>query len=452
MKEVTTYQNKTVIVLGMARSGISAAKLLHRLGAKVLMNDLNEVDENIVQSLTESGIDVVTGYHPVEWIDDNIDYLFKSPGIPYENEMVSAALKRHIPVLTDVELAYEVSEAPIIGITGTNGKTTTTMMIGDLLNEEDPHHAKLAGNIGIPACDVAEEVSSNQVIVMELSSFQLMGVSQFRPKIAVLLNIYEAHLDYHHTREAYKQAKWNIQKNMTSDDYLVINVNEVEWQELAKETKASVIPFATGKRLEKGAYEYEGHLYYDGQYIMDCSELGVPGSHNVENALAAIAVACLNQVPIDQIREGLMNFSGAQHRLQYIGEYNQVKYYNDSKATNILATQKALSGFDHQHLILIAGGLDRGNSFDAIIPDLKGLKGIVLMGETKEKMALAAKAAKVPVIQLVDNMDQAVQQAISLAEPGDSILLSPANASWDQYKTFEQRGDHFVNAVHQQNQ
>ena len=379
MKKITTYQNKNVIVLGIARSGIAAAKVLHQLGAHVLMNDLNTIDESTVQPLIDMGIEVVMGSHPVERVDDSIDYLFKSPGIPYENVMVSAALERHIPVLTDIELAYEISEAPIVGITGSNGKTTTTMMIGDLLNAVQPHHAELAGNIGIPSCEVAKKMTSDQVMVMELSSFQLMGTQQFHPHIAVIVNIYEAHLDYHQTREAYIQAKWNIQRNMTADDYLVINFDKEEWRALAQQTKATVIPFATGQKLAKGAYEYEGRLYYNGEYVMDSSELGVPGSHNVENALAAIAVAAINGIPFGDIRRVLMHFTGAKHRLQYTGEFHQIKYYNDTKATNILATQKALSGFDNSHLVLIAGGLDRGNSFDSLVPDLKGIKGIVLL-------------------------------------------------------------------------
>lgn len=447
MKNITKYEGKKVIVLGLARSGISAAKLLTQLGAFVIINDKNEAADDVIDELTNLGIEVITGYHPVEIVNEEIAYLFKSPGIPYENEMVQAALQQKIPVLTDVELAGEVSEAPIIGITGTNGKTTTTMMINDLLNQHRHNSARLAGNIGIPAADVAKDVTADQTIVMELSSFQLMGVETFKPKIAVIVNIYEAHLDYHHTREAYKQAKWKIQQKMTKDDYLVMNFNELEWEEMAATTNATVVPFATNRVLENGAYELNGRLYFQEEYIMEASELGVPGSHNIENALAAIAVARLEGIPAEEIRTALSRFTGARHRLEYIGEYQQVKYYNDSKATNILATQKALSGFDNQKLVLIAGGLDRGNEFDELVPDMKGLKAIVLMGETKHKLAKAAEKAQIPTICLVENMDEAVAKAIELADSGDSILLSPANASWDQYKTFEERGEHFEKAV-----
>lgn len=447
MKQITQYEGKRVIVLGLARTGISTAKLLKQLGADVIINDQKQADEAVQSELENLGITVISGYHPLEMVTSDIAFLFKSPGIPYENEMVASAIKQQIPVLTDVELAWEVSEAPIIGITGTNGKTTTTMMIEAIFNYHQSQHALLAGNIGIPSADVARVAKPSQEIVMELSSFQLMGIENFTPEIAVIVNIYEAHLDYHHTREAYQEAKWKIQQNMTAANHLVMNFNEVEWQELAKTTKATVVPFSTKEVVKDGAYLLDQRLYFKDEFIMEASELGVPGEHNIENALAAIATARLKGIPRDEIRTVLSRFSGARHRLEYVGEYQQVKYYNDSKATNILATQKALSGFDNQHLILIAGGLDRGNAFTDLVPDLKGLKALVLMGENKEKIQSAAIQAGIDNIIMVETMAEAVKQAIALAEAQDSILLSPASASWDQYKTFEERGEDFVSAL-----
>ncbi|WP_430602192.1 UDP-N-acetylmuramoylalanine-D-glutamate ligase [Enterococcus sp. DIV0724b] len=450
MKKITEYENKKVLVLGLAKSGVSAAKLLHELGALVTVNDFKQFDQNPeAQDLLTLGIRVVTGGHPIELLDEDFSLIVKNPGIPYTNPLVEKALSMNLPVLTEVELAYQIAECPIIGITGTNGKTTTTTMIGLLLNEDRTSGtARLAGNIGYPASEVAEEAASTDDIVMELSSFQLMGIETFRPKIAVITNIYEAHLDYHGSREEYVKAKWAIQKNMQESDFLVLNWNQQEIQELSKTTKAAIIPFSTKEKVQ-GAYLLDGKIYYKDEYIMLATELGVPGHHNVENALAAISVAKLKDISNDVIRQTLMIFTGVPHRTQYVGEVFGRKFYNDSKATNILATEMALSGFDHSSLILLAGGLDRGNSFDELVPSLKEIKAIILFGETKDKLHKAAVEAGIQTIRLTENVQSAVRDAYDFSEKNDTILLSPACASWDQYPNFELRGEAFINAMHQ---
>lgn len=450
MKKITDYENKKVLVLGLAKSGVSAAKLLHELGAFVTVNDFKQFDQNPeAQDLLTLGIRVVTGGHPIELLDEDFSLIVKNPGIPYTNPLVEKAISLNLPVLTEVELAYQIAECPIIGITGTNGKTTTTTMIGLLLNADRlAGTARLAGNIGYPASEVAEEAIIADDIIMELSSFQLMGIKTFRPQIAVITNIYEAHLDYHGSREEYVKAKWAIQENMQENDYIVLNWNQEELQELSKTTKAAIIPFSTKEKVT-GAYLADGQLYYKDEAIMKADELGVPGSHNIENALAAIAVAKLKGVSNEVIRQTLMIFTGVPHRTQYVGELAGRKFYNDSKATNILATEMALSGFDHSSLILLAGGLDRGNSFDELVPSLKGLKAIVLFGETKDKLHKAAIAAGIQTIQLTENVQTAVSEAYDFSEKDDTILLSPACASWDQYPNFELRGEAFIQAMHQ---
>ncbi len=450
MKKITDYENKKVLVLGLAKSGVSAAKLLHELGAFVTVNDFKQFDQNPeAQDLLTLGIRVVTGGHPIELLDEDFSLIVKNPGIPYTNPLVEKAISLNLPVLTEVELAYQIAECPIIGITGTNGKTTTTTMIGLLLNADRlAGTARLAGNIGYPASEVAEEASIADDIIMELSSFQLMGIKTFRPQIAVITNIYEAHLDYHGSREEYVKAKWAIQENMQENDYIVLNWNQEELQELSKTTKAAIIPFSTKEKVT-GAYLADGQLYYKDEAIMKADELGVPGSHNIENALAAIAVAKLKGVSNEVIRQTLMIFTGVPHRTQYVGELAGRKFYNDSKATNILATEMALSGFDHSSLILLAGGLDRGNSFDELVSSLKGLKAIVLFGETKDKLHKSAIAAGIQTIQLTENVQTAVSEAYDFSEKDDTILLSPACASWDQYPNFELRGEAFIQAIHQ---
>ena len=448
MKKIKTYQNKKVLVLGLARSGFSAAKLLHDLGALVTVNDGKPFAENPeAQDLLALGVKVITGSHPIELLDEGFSLVVKNPGIPYSQPLVQKALEKKIPVITEVELAYQISEAPIIGITGTNGKTTTTTMIANVLNAGmEKGQALLSGNIGFPASSVAQTAKPEDRLVMELSSFQLMGIDTLRPKIAVITNIYEAHIDYHGSRPEYVLAKWRLQQRMTADDYLVINWNQPELEALSAKSKAKIIPFSTKEKVA-GAYMLDGMLYYKEEAIMAAEELGVPGAHNIENALAAIAVGKLCNMPNEAIKQALQTFTGVPHRTQYVTTINQVKFFNDSKATNILATEMALGGFDNEKLVLLAGGLDRGNSFDELVPALKGLKAIVVFGETKEKLAAAAQAAGVKTIEMTDNVETAVPVAFSLSAAGDTILLSPANASWDQYPNFEVRGDKFMAAV-----
>ena len=445
MKRIDQFENKKVLVLGLAKSGESAARLLDKLGAIVTVNDGKPFEENpAAQSLLEEGIKVVTGGHPLELLDEDFALMVKNPGIPYSNPMIKKALEKGIPVLTEVELAYLISDAPIIGITGSNGKTTTTTMIGEVLTAAG-QNGLLSGNIGYPASQVAQTATAKDTLVMELSSFQLMGIQEFHPEIAVITNLMPTHIDYHGSFEAYVAAKWNIQSNMTAADYLVLNFNQELAKELATKTNATVIPFSTLEKVD-GAYLEDGLLYFRGEKVMATDEIGVPGSHNVENALATIAVAKLRGVDNEIIKETLSAFGGVKHRLQFVDQINGVKFYNDSKSTNILATQKALSGFDNSKVILIAGGLDRGNEFDELVPDITGLKKMVILGQSAERVKRAADKAGVTYVDATDIAD-ATRKAYELAEEGDVVLLSPANASWDMYANFEVRGDLFIDTV-----
>lgn len=445
MKKITNFENKKVLVLGLAKSGESAARVLNQLGAIVTVNDGKPFDENpAAQDLLAEGIKVVTGGHPLDLLEEDFAVMVKNPGIPYNNPMVERAMVLKIPIITEVELAYLISESPIVGITGTNGKTTTTTLIADILNA-DGKVAKLSGNIGFPASDVASKSTADETLIMELSSFQLMGIEAFQPKIAVITNLFSAHLDYHGSQDNYEAAKWRIQENMTTDDFLVLNFNQAKLRDRATLTSAQVVPFSTTEIVETGAYVSDGKIYFKGDKIMAVAGLSLPGEHNVENALAAICVAKLSGVSNAAITRVLTTFSGVKHRLQYLGQKAQIKFYNDSKATNILATQKALSGFDNHTLWLLAGGLDRGNGFEELSADVADLKGMIVFGETAPKLRALAESLAIPVYDS-KNVATATVLAYSKAEAGDTVLLSPANASWDQYKTFEQRGDLFIDA------
>ncbi|MBN6887064.1 UDP-N-acetylmuramoylalanine--D-glutamate ligase [Cytobacillus horneckiae] len=447
MKKVNRYYHKKILVLGLAKSGVGAAALLHKLGAFVTVNDYKPLSENPeAQSLLEQGITVICGGHPIELLDEGFELIVKNPGIPYHNQMIKEAGERGIPIITEVELAYQISEAPFVAITGTNGKTTTTTLIDEIL-EAGNKAPLIAGNIGKVASVVAQKAAGDNTIVIELSSFQLMGIDEFKPRIAILTNLYDAHLDYHGTVDEYISAKANITRNQTEDDYFIVNADQEEVMKIARSSKAKIIPFSSKRTLEEGGYVKDGWIYFNEEKIMDTKDVVLPGAHNLENILSSVIAAKLLGVANEAIFKVLNSFAGVKHRLQYIGEIHERRFYNDSKATNILATQNALAAFDAP-VVLLAGGLDRGNEFDELIPSFTNVKALVTFGQTAAKLEEAGSQAGIKTIIRVDNVEKAVPVAFQLSAPGDVVLLSPACASWDQYKTFEVRGDIFVEAVH----
>ena len=444
------FEHKRVLVIGLAKSGVAVAKLLLHQGAMVTVNDRIPLEENPdAKSLIEEGIRVLAGSHPVDLLEEHFDFVVKNPGIPYHNCMVEAAMKKGIPVYTEIEIAYQLLEGLIIGITGSNGKTTTTTLASLMLKESFPERQVFAaGNIGIPLSQLAEQSTKEDIYVSELSSFQLMGIDQFKPKIACIVNIFSAHLDYHGTREEYIEAKLQLTKNQTEDEYLVYNADYPELMTLIKgHTKATLVPFSRKSVLDFGACVEGDSICFNGEKVIPVSTIQVPGTQNVENVLAAVAIAKLAGASNEGIQKAVQNFHGVKHRTQFVKEVNKRRFYNDSKATNIIATQTALRSFTNQSVILIAGGLDRGNGFDELVPDLTSVSGIVLYGETKEKLQEAAKLAGVPVIEVVNTLEEATKKAYAISKEDDIILLSPACASWDQFKNFEIRGDEFIQVV-----
>lgn len=450
MKRIKTYEGKRVIVVGLAKSGLNAARLLKKLGAIVTVSDQQPLADNTeAQALeAEGGYTVLTGEQSPSQLDAGFDLMVKNPGIPYDVPLIKAAVDQQLPIISEIELASEVSEAELIAVTGSNGKTTTTTMITKMMNQER-HSGKsaYAGNIGVPASSVAQSLTEDDTLVMEVSSFMLLGTTSFHPHIAVLTNIFANHLDYHKTRANYVKAKMRITANQTADDYFVVNFDSDELVELSQQSQAKVVPFSRLGKTKEGAYVSEGTLYYQDQAIMKASEIKVPGEHNIENALAAIAVAKIEGRSNDAIKHVLTTFGGVRHRTQYVLTSEGRIFYNDSKATDIEATEMALKGFK-QPVVLLAGGLDRGYTFERLVPFFKDhVKGIVLFGETKHLLADAAKAAGITEIHFSENAESGVAEAYQLSAPGDVILLSPANASWDQYPNFEDRGDRFIKAV-----
>lgn len=446
MKKLTNFPYAHALVLGLAKSGTAAARLLLQSGVNVRVNDKQTDEQNeTVCGLKSMGAEVITGSHPISVLD-GIDLIVKNPGIPYENPLLVEAEKRNLPIITEIELAGRMVENAIIGITGSNGKTTTTTLITEMLMKSS-QPVKAAGNIGYVAAEVAQHLKDEEKMVLELSSFQLMGVQTFKPKIAVLLNIFEAHLDYHKTFENYRQAKCKIYANQTEDDFLVYNFDDPVVNKSVLQAKSKKVPFSLNKRLDDGAWVDDSNIYFKSEKIISRDKIVLVGDHNLEDILAAVCAARLSGATNEGIQQVLTTFSGVKHRTQFVDKVNDRLFYNDSKATNILATQKALASFK-QPVILLAGGLDRGNEFDELLPYLKYVKGMVLFGETAGKLEKFARDAEVPFIKRTETMDTAVTVAYNHSAVGDVVLLSPACASWDQYRTFEERGDMFIQAVH----
>ncbi|MFO8069091.1 MAG: UDP-N-acetylmuramoyl-L-alanine--D-glutamate ligase [Alkalibacterium sp.] len=450
MKNATQFKNKNVLVLGLAVSGYNAALLLNRLGAKVTVNDFKDLSQSTeAKDLTDKGIEVISGSHPLDLLEDPIDFIVKNPGIPYTNPLVKKAKDKNILIITEVELAYLISESPIIAITGTNGKTTTTMMIELILNKNRSiGKAYAVGNIGTSASMIAQESSEKDDLVMEVSSFQLMGIERFHPAIAVITNIYSAHLDYHKTRNEYVDAKLAIAKNQSSADYMVYNYDQDELRELVSSTAAAkLVPFSRKNDLDTGVYVKDNIIMYNGESVMSTENVLIPGEHNLENALAAIAVAKLKSVKNEDIINAFQEFKGVEHRMQLVDTIENRRFYNDSKATNSLATIHALEGFTDP-IVLIAGGLNRNESFDDLVPLLQEhVKAIITFGETKHELAEVAKHADIAKIIVADSVSEATITAFENSEAGDVVLLSPACASWDQYTNFEERGNDFIDTV-----
>ncbi|WOV89204.1 UDP-N-acetylmuramoyl-L-alanine--D-glutamate ligase [Sporosarcina oncorhynchi] len=440
------FNGQRVLVLGLAKSGFAAAELLHSLGAVVLVNDASPEDGNEDALILRSkGVEVICGSHPQDLLDREFDLIIKNPGIPYHNNVLQQALQQNIPIWTEIELAYLVSEAPIVAITGSNGKTTTTTLLYHMLNIGGKNPL-IAGNIGTVASSVAEQATENDVIVMEVSSFQLAGIENFRPKIAVWTNLYDAHIDYHGSAEEYAKAKAKIIMNQESDDFFIYNADQAELQPYIGHGRGERVPFSLNGKKQEGISADDELIYWQGEPFVKRSIIKLLGQHNLENILAATASAILLNCDKEAIENVLSSFTGVRHRMQFVKELDNRTFFNDSKATNTLATKSALSSFD-EPVILIAGGLDRGHSFEELRPYMSQVKALLTLGETGNRLVEFAQSCGVPFAKKVTSMEEAVRAAYEVSKEGDQILLSPACASWDQYKSFESRGDAFIEAI-----
>ncbi len=443
-------RNKNILIIGIARSGIGAAKLAYGLGAKVSLYDGKDKEgfNNIIEEYKEFPFEFYFGEFEARYLE-GLDTMILSPGVPVDLWFVEEARKRKIEVIGEIELAYRVCKAPIIAITGTNGKTTTTSLVGEIISLYNKG-TKVVGNIGKPFTNIAAEIEESDVVVAEISSFQLETIQSFAPKISAILNITEDHLNRHKTMENYIDSKTRIAENQSENNYCILNYDDAECIKIAKKIKAEPIWFSTQVKVE-GAYIDNNVLYFSrnnsAEKIISADEITLLGKHNLENILAAIAITRMWEVPAEIIRKGISQFKGVEHRIEFSGTVKGVNYYNDSKATNPDAAIKGVLAMVSP-TILIAGGMDKGSSYTEWINSFRGIiKEMILFGETKYNIEKAARECGFNSVFIVNNLEEAVFMAKDHAQTGDSVLLSPACASWDMFTSFEERGDLFKDLV-----
>jgi UDP-N-acetylmuramoylalanine--D-glutamate ligase len=444
-------KNKRVLVVGLGKSGVSAALYLRKLGARVTVSDTrpSEALSKEIPALLDAGVMVETGGHGVLTFRRQ-DLIVISPGVPLTTPDVQRSISAGVPLIGELELAAQGLRGQVIAITGSNGKTTTTSLVGHIL-EQAALDTKVGGNIGLPVVELVGESTDETWSVLEVSSFQLETIDTFRPHIAAVLNITPDHLDRHGTFENYAAAKTRITENQTADDFLVLNAEDKPSQMVAAKTKAQIYWFSGVRRIKQGAFAHADGVYFlakEGgtpEAIMPLSEIPLRGSHNVENVLAAIAMAKLAGVSTDVIRSAVASFHAVEHRLQFVAKVKGVDYYNDSKATNVDATAKALASFPGGiHIIL--GGKDKGSDYTLLLPLLReravaiytiGAAAGIIAEQIGDKVALSPAGT----------LDAAVAMAYGAAHAGETVLLAPACASFDQFENYEQRGRVFTELV-----
>ncbi|MDD7403009.1 MAG: UDP-N-acetylmuramoyl-L-alanine--D-glutamate ligase [Butyribacter sp.] len=445
------WKDKTFLVVGTGISGIAAVKLLAQKEANIILFDSNsKLDCDAVRKKFSDDLemDFILGELP-ENVMDRVDIAVLSPGVPLDLPFVQKMQERNIPIWGEIELAYLCGKGKLIAITGTNGKTTTTALTGEIMKTYYDS-VFVVGNIGLPYTEYALDTTEDSVTVAEVSSFQLETIHKFCPQVSAILNITPDHLNRHHTMECYVETKSFIAKNQTKDQVCVLNYEDAYLQKIAKEIPADVFWFSSEHILERGIWlEGEQIIYCDTERIPICTihDMKLLGKHNYENVMAAIAIAMHAGVPIDCIRKAVKEFDAVEHRIEYVKEVNGVKYYNDSKGTNPDAAIKAVEAMVRP-TVVIGGGYDKQSSYEEWIASFGNkVKCLVLLGETKEAIAKTAREAGFTNIIMTDSLKEAVMESSRQAKEGDAVLLSPACASWDMFKSYEERGKLFKQYV-----
>ncbi len=445
------YENKKALVCGMAKSGIAAAKLLKNLGAAVTLQDMKKREDISadVLALEQEGIVLYTGANPDD-IACEQDLIVLSPGIPCDLPFIEAAEAAGVSVISEVELAYGLTPCPITAITGTNGKTTTTTLTGEIMKAVYANTA-VVGNIGISYSGEVERLTEKDWVVAEISSFQMEKAKEFHPRISAVLNITPDHLNRHKTMEVYIAMKERVFAKQTAEDFCVLNYGDEACRAMADKTAAKVFFFSSSEKLEEGIY-LDGEnieVRFNGveETLISVNELQILGVHNYENVMAAAAMGICANVPLDTIRMVLKNFAGVAHRIEYVTTVDGVDYYNDSKGTNVDASIRAVLAMK-KPIVLIGGGYDKGGSFDEWTKLFPGrVKHLVLIGVTAPMIRESAEKFGFTAISECETFKEAVDLCRKEAEAGDCVLLSPACASWGMFDNYEQRGDMFKEQV-----
>ena len=442
------FENKKIFILGMAKSGFEAAKLLATRDNKILITDKKEQKEEHVSELKRLGVEYIVTDHPEEILDQSYDVLIKNPGIRKDHVCVEKARKLKIPVINEVEMAAKLlpKNVHIIAVTGSNGKTTTVTITYEILAAMG-FPVYLVGNIGTPLSSIVNQIKENDMIVIEVSDHQLCDMYEFHPNIAVLTNLSEVHLDFHGDYKTYKNVKKKLFQNMTTHDIAILNHDNYDVMELTSDLKCKKLYFSGTQ--QKDCYVMNGYIWYQDEKVIALDDIRVQGMHNYENIMCAILVAAQYGLDREVIREVLGNFGGVEHRMEYVRKLHGRTFYNDSKATNNKSTEIALDAFTAPTIVLL-GGLDRGQSFDELEPHMEHVKHVICYGETKDKIKAFCDRIKKDCIVL-DDLEESVKAAYNLSDEGDVILLSPACASWDQFETFEERGELFKKIVEELN-
>lgn len=448
------FKGTKILVLGAGISGISVACVLQNRGAQVTLSDSKSADllkNKDFSAIHQCGVTLALGQQGEELLQD-IDYIVLSPGISIEIPLVKIAKTKNIKVMSEIEVAYQLCTAPIVAITGTNGKTTTTTLIGEMVKTTD-RNVVVGGNIGLALSQEVAQVGENGIVVAEISSFQLEGIIDFRPRVAAILNITPDHLDRHHSLENYIAMKERIFANQTKDDYIVLNYDDITVREMANKVPSKVFFFSRKVELDSGIFVKDGMIIIKWQektYIVcPISKIQLRGGHNIENVLAACGVAFFAGVTLISMVQTLFNFTGVEHRIEKVTVVNGVPYYNDSKATNPESSIKALEAFE-QPIILIAGGRDKNTDLTAFMKLIKEkVEHLILLGEAQERFEAAAIKHDVSQIHNVNSLSEAVQLAYHLAKEPQVVLLSPACASYDMFTSYEERGKVFKRLVYE---
>ena len=440
-------KNKKVLVFGSGISGIGAGKLLEQVGASVVLYDGKEtLDKEVLKAQLgdDTKAEIILGELSEE-VMETLDLVVMSPGVPTDLPVVLKMRDMGIPIWGEVELAYTYGKGDVLAITGTNGKTTTTALLGEIMKNYK-ESVFVVGNIGNPYTAAALEMREDSVAVAEMSSFQLETIHEFRPKVSAILNITPDHLNRHHTMEAYIKAKEDIAKNQTKEDTCVLNYEDEVTRKIGENVKANVLYFSSQRKLDRGIYLDDGNIILrQDEEILVCNvnELKLLGTHNYENVMAAVAMAAAYRTPMEVIRRTIKEFAGVEHRIEFVREKDGVAYYNDSKGTNPDAAIKGIQAMNRP-TVLIGGGYDKDSEYEEWIQAFDGkVKLLVLVGATKEKIAEAAERVGFVSYVMADSFEEAVEKCIEAAEPGDAVLLSPACASWGMFKNYEERGDKF---------